>query len=51
MYEFLDEDMSYKRLNIYQKHKADWLEESGDRYASTTKRAYWIHLNTKALFV
>jgi len=43
MYEFLDENQRYEDLNIYQKHKADWLEDEKD-YASRTKRAYWMHL-------
>lgn len=50
MYEFLDEGLKYEDLNIYQKHKADWLEET-DRYADATKKAYWINLNTKVNFM
>lgn len=50
MYEFLDENMSYDRLDEYQKHKADWLEET-TRYLNKTKRTYWIHLNTKVHYI
>lgn len=50
MYEFLDEGIKYEDLNIFQKHKADWLEES-NKYSKRTKRSYWINLNTKVNFM
>jgi integrase len=50
MYEFLDITMKYDDLNIYQKHKADWLEDS-PKYSRATKRAYWINLNTRVNYL
>jgi len=51
MYGFLDEDMTYESLNEYQKRKADWLEEMTYRYSDTTRRTYWIVLNTRINFL
>lgn len=50
MYEFLDIGLTYDELNEFQKNKADWIEKTG-RYADTTKRTYWIMLNSKVNFV
>lgn len=50
MYDFLDEGIRYDDLNIYQKHKADWLEES-KKYSKSTRRSYWINLNTKVNYL
>lgn len=46
MYEFLDLDLSYRKLNEFQKFKANWLEEA-DYYADSTKINYWRLLNGK----
>jgi integrase len=43
---FLDEGDVYESLNIYQKHKADWLLEK-DKYSDVTKRNYYISLDSK----
>lgn len=49
-YEFLEKSIKYGELNIFQKHKADWLEES-NKYAPATKKSHWINLNTKVNFM
>jgi exopolysaccharide biosynthesis WecB/TagA/CpsF family protein len=51
MYDFLDEGVTYEGLNQYLKRKADWLEEVENKYSDTTKRTYWILLNTRVNFL
>lgn len=46
MYEFLDLDLSYRKLDEFQKFKANWLEEA-DYYADSTKINYWRMINGK----
>ncbi|NRT91484.1 hypothetical protein [Clostridium beijerinckii] len=50
MYEFLGMGLTYEELNEYQKNKADWLQKI-DRYAESTKKAYWGNLNLKVNFI
>lgn len=44
MYKFLNENTSYNDLNLYQRYKADWLENNKE-YSQATKRTYWVLIN------
>lgn len=44
MYEFLGEDITINDLNLYQRHKADWLEKNKE-YSKATKKTYWVLIN------
>jgi hypothetical protein len=44
LYEFLGEDITINDLNLYQKHKANWLQKNKE-YSPATKRTYWVLIN------